>query len=156
MMRLPPGLAMEIEDQPAEADVEILPHALEAFNEQCWPEHQQWHPLGVFVRDAARIVAGLAGETYAGWLFVRYLWVSGELRGHGLGSALLRAGEIRAAERGCHSAFLDTFSFQAPDFYRKLGYEVFGELAWSTEHRRIFLRKSLTQGANDRSAHENR
>jgi hypothetical protein len=36
--------------------------------------------------------------------------------------------EIRARERGCHSAWLDTFSFQARGFYEKLGYEEFGRL----------------------------
>jgi GNAT superfamily N-acetyltransferase len=142
-MNLPPGTRLDIEDEPAEADVEVLPHKLEDFNESQWPRHQPWKPLGVFVRDREKIVAGLAGETYSGWLFVRYLWVSEDLRGQGVGRQLLAAGEDRARERGCYSVWLDTFSFQAPGFYRKLGYEVFAEVDWSPDHKRLFLRKQL-------------
>jgi hypothetical protein len=56
------------------------------------------------------------------------------------------AAEGRAVERGCHSAWVDTFSFQAPGFYPKLGYEVFGELDYPPGHKRIFLQKRLSGG----------
>jgi GNAT superfamily N-acetyltransferase len=137
------GLRLDVEDEPKDEDVEVLPNGLEAFNERRWPGHQRWKPIGVFVRDRESIVAGLAGDTYSGWLFIRYLWVSDALRGQGIGRKLMGGGEDRALERGCHSAWVDTFSFQAPGFYRKLGYEVFGELDWSPEHKRYFLRKRL-------------
>ena len=122
---------------------------LEAFNERQWPGHQLWQPLGVFVRDGRHrnIVAGLAGETYAGWLYVRYLRVSATLRGQEIGCELIDKAESRALERGCHSAWLDTFGFQAPGFYQTLGYEVFGELNWSADHKRVFLHKRLAQPA---------
>jgi len=141
----PSHLRLDIEDAPAEADVEALPNGLEAFNESRWPGHQQWRPLAVFARDGEAIVAGLAGETYSGWLFIKYLWVSDALRRKGVGRELMAAAERRAAERGCHSAWVDTFSFQAPGFYRKLGYEPFGELDYPPEFKRIFLRKRLAK-----------
>jgi GNAT superfamily N-acetyltransferase len=137
------GLRLDVDDQPAEEDVEVLPNGLEAFNESCWPGHQKWQPLAVFARDRETVVAGLEGETYAGWLFIKYLWVSEALRGKGIGRALMGAAERRAAERGCHSAWVDTFSFLAPGFYPRLGYEPFGELDYPPEFRRIFLRKQL-------------
>jgi GNAT superfamily N-acetyltransferase len=143
VVNLSSGLRLDIEDEPADADVEVLPWRLEDFNERRWPGHQPWKPLGVFVRDRDAIVAGLAGETYSGWLFIRYLWVSDGLRGQGIGRGLMGGGENRASERGCHSAWVDTFSFQAPGFYRKLGYEVFAELDWSPNHKRFFLQKRL-------------
>ncbi|MGA8445758.1 MAG: GNAT family N-acetyltransferase [Roseiarcus sp.] len=139
------GLRLDIDDQPADADVEVLPNGLEAFNESRWPGHQKWRPLAVFARDGATIVAGLAGETYSGWLFIRYLWVSDALRGKGIGRELMGAAEGRAVERGCHSAWVDTFSFQAPGFYRKLGYAPFGELDYPPDFTRIFLRKRLAK-----------
>ena len=85
-MVLPAGLRLAVEDAPSEADIELLPHRLEDFNESRWPGHQPWQPLGVFVRDGEAIAAGLAGETYAGWLFVRYLWVAEHLRGQASGA----------------------------------------------------------------------
>ena len=43
-----------------------------------------------------------------------------------LGKELVHSLEVAAAERGCRQITLDTYSFQAPEFYHKLGYEVFG------------------------------
>jgi GNAT superfamily N-acetyltransferase len=138
------GCRLTVEDAPADADVEVLPYALEAYNEGRWPQHPSWQPLAVFLRDEARIVAGLAGETYCGWLFVKYLWVSEGLRGNGVGRELMAQAEVLARERGCHSAWLDTFSFQAPGFYEKLGYQEFGRLDYPPDHHRRFMRKRLT------------
>jgi GNAT superfamily N-acetyltransferase len=143
-MNLPSGLRLDVDDQPADADVEVLPNGLEAFNESRWPGHQKWRPLAVFARRRRTVVAGLAGETYSGWLFIRYLWVSEALRGKGVGRELMTAAEGRAVERGCHSAWVDTFSFQAPGFYQKLGYAPFGELDYPPDFKRIFLQKRLT------------
>ena len=146
-MNLSSGLRLDIEDAPSDADVEILPNGLEAFNESRWPGHQPWRPLAVFARDGQRILAGLGGETYSGWLSIRYLWVGEGLRGKGIGRELMAGAERRALERGCHSAWVDTFSFQAPGFYRKLGYEAFGELDYPPEHKRFFLKKRLTRAS---------
>jgi GNAT superfamily N-acetyltransferase len=88
-------LRFDIEDAPRDADVEVLPNGLEAFNERQWPGHQPWRPLAVFARDGERIVAGLAGESYSGWLFIRYLWVSDALRGQGIGRKLMASAEGR-------------------------------------------------------------
>jgi len=147
-MSLPAGLRLDVEDQPTDADVEVLPRGLEAFNESRWPGHQPWQSLAVFVREQDRIIAGLAGETYGGWLFVKYLWVSDGLRGQGVGRQLMDTAGTRALQRGCHSVWLDTFGFQAPGFYRKLGFEVFAELDWSADHKRFFLRKPLKPNAD--------
>ena len=141
---LGPGYRLAVEDDPAEADVEVLPNGLEAFNERQWPHHSRWLPLAVFIRHEGAVVAGLAGETYCGRLFIRYLWVSQDLRGRGVGRELMARAEGRARDRGCHSAWVDTFSFQAPGFYRKLDYEEFGRLDYPPDHQRHFLGKRLT------------
>ena len=71
---------------------------------------------------------------------------SGSARGQGVGSQLLAMAEQEAVARGCHSAYLDTFSFQALPFYQKQGYEVFGTLDnYPGEHKRYFLRKQLVR-----------
>ena len=68
------SFALTVEEKPSEADREALPDLLEAFNERHWPGHQPWQEVAVFARDAAGAVAGgLYGETYGGWLFIRYL-----------------------------------------------------------------------------------
>ena len=52
--------------------------------------------------------------------------------------------EVRARERGCHSARLETFSFQALGFYEKLGYQDFARLGYPPDHHKHFMRKRLT------------
>ncbi|MEB2279431.1 GNAT family N-acetyltransferase [Lysinibacillus xylanilyticus] len=80
--------------------------------------------IGLFVEDEeGNRVAGLIGDTHGNWLEVEYLWVSEKLRGQHIGTELMRNAEKIAINRGCKYAFLNTFSFQAPDFYVKLGYE---------------------------------
>ncbi|MGA4841418.1 GNAT family N-acetyltransferase [Streptomyces sp. G45] len=83
-------------------------------------------PLGVWaLGDDGAFVGGLAGHTWAGWLHVSLLWVSDEARGVGLGGRILTEAErVAREERGCRRARLETWDFQAPDFYRKFGYEV--------------------------------
>ena len=65
----------------------------------------------------------LIGETFGNWLMIKYLWVSGELRGTGIGSELLKLAEEEALSRGARYVFVDTFDFQAPAFYEKHGYQ---------------------------------
>jgi GNAT superfamily N-acetyltransferase len=147
MMDLPPGHHLTVEDRPAPADVDALAYGLEAFNVRRWPGHPPWQELAVFVRDQGGTVGGgLAGHTYAGWMFVQYLWLADHLRGAGLGRDLIGQAECIAIRRGCHSAYLDTFSFQACGFYEAPGYTLFGTLDYPPGHQRHFLQKRLAAG----------
>jgi GNAT superfamily N-acetyltransferase len=147
MMDLPPGHHLTIEDRPAPADVDALSHDLEAFNERRWPGHLPCQELAVFVRDQGdAVVGGLAGHTYAGWMFVQYLWLADRLRGAGLVRDLIEHAERIAIRRGCHSAYLGTFSFQARAFCEALGYTLFGTLDYPPGHQRYFLQKRLAAG----------
>lgn len=90
------------------------------------------------------VVGGVIGATYWDWLYINLMWLQEAFRGQGYGSRLLALAEQEARKRGAMNAYLDTFSFQAPDFYKKHGYEVFGELAdFPAGHKRYFMRKQL-------------
>lgn len=90
------------------------------------------------------IVGGVLGEVYFDWLYVDLLWVKDELRGKGYGQRLMDLLEKEARKLGAQNAYLDTFSFQAPDFYKRQGYQVFGELQdFPPGHQRYFLTKQL-------------
>jgi GNAT superfamily N-acetyltransferase len=90
------------------------------------------------------IAGGVIGETHWEWFFINLMWIKEELRGCGYGHKLLLAAEQEARQRGARNAYLDTFSFQAPDFYKKHGYQVFGVLENFPEgHQRIYLTKQL-------------
>lgn len=90
------------------------------------------------------IVGGVIGETHWRWLHIDLMWVKEELRGRGYGHRLLTLAEEEGRKRGAKHAYLDTFSFQAPDFYEQHGYRVFGELPdFPQGHRRYYLTKEL-------------
>jgi GNAT superfamily N-acetyltransferase len=59
---------------------------------------------------------------------IESLWVDPRYRSKGYGSTLLRKVEEEAHKRGCSLIHLDTFDFQAKDFYLAHAYEVFGVL----------------------------
>jgi len=101
--------------------------------------------LGIYLRnEEGMVTAGLVGNTFGLWLTVRYLWISEELREQGIGSRILLKAEEAAKERGCRYVFLDTFSFQAPDFYKKYGYtEVFTLENYPVDGKRHYFTKTL-------------
>lgn len=133
-----------LETEPRHSDVQAVVTGLIAYNEaQVGPLGEQH--LIYFLRAADQtVVGGLLGETYWGWLHIQILWISDSLRHQGHGTALLAAAEQEAIRRGCHHAYLDTLSFQAPTFYEKNGYTRFGALQdMPRGHTRYFLQKEL-------------
>jgi len=100
-----------------------------------------------------RVIKGQNGDMLAGinsilycWncLNIDVLWVREDSRKEGYGSALLNEIEKIAKEKGCKLIHLDTFDFQAKDFYLKHGYEVFGVLDdCPVEHKRYYMKKNI-------------
>jgi len=114
-----------------------------AFNKQALGNWDA-KPLAVTVRHRGEIVGGLVAQTYLGWMFVIAFWVADEFRGKGYGSKVMQAAEKEARRRGVTNVYLDTFSFQAPGFYKKLGYREFGKLRnFPAGHSRSWLTKAL-------------
>jgi GNAT superfamily N-acetyltransferase len=108
------------------------------------------HLVGFFLKNTrGEWLGGLMGHIWGGWLHVRFLWVTEALRGKGHGSRLMDAAEALAVERRAFGATLETHSFQAPVFYAKRGYEVFGRLEdYPPGHTKLFLRKRLDLAAD--------
>ena len=103
-------------------------------------------PLAITLQDPENdaIIGGLWGESYYDWLFINFLIVPDIFRKRGVGSALMKKAEEIAANRGCLGIRLDTFSFQAPAFYEKLGYRRYGRLVNHPKgHDRIYYFKEL-------------
>lgn len=85
-------------------------------------------PLACFVRQAGQLLGGATGRLERGRLFVEYLWVDEALRGQGLGSRLLAALEVAAAEAGASSALLDTLLDDTAALYQRRGYAVLAQV----------------------------
>lgn len=102
----------------------------------------QWGLLVVTVRDAAgAVVGGLWGRTGYGFLFIELLAL-GPARQQGLGRRVMAEAEAEAKRRGLVGAWLDTWTFQAPGFYEKLGFSECGRIRdYPPGHDRIFYTK---------------
>jgi GNAT superfamily N-acetyltransferase len=135
---------LNVEDRPDQNDVDFLDDQINRYNVAV-TGIDDWRALAIFVRDdAGTIMAGLSGGTWAGYLEVKSLWVREDRRGQGHGRRLLLAAEREALARGCDRVLLDTHDFQAIEFYKRLGYEIFGEFdGIGGRHTRYYLRKRL-------------
>jgi GNAT superfamily N-acetyltransferase len=117
-------LTFEETDAPAPSDAAVVDGGLHAFN-QASADLAGIRSLACFVRSpAGDVVAGAVGRYWGTAAELQQLWVRDDLRRGGLGSRVVRSFEALARRKGCDLLYLDTFTFQAPDFYRKLGYAV--------------------------------
>lgn len=117
-----PVVRYAVEEAARRADLDAVDAGLDAFN-QGEPELRRVRPLNVLARDAqGQLLGGAVGRSWGGCAELQQLWVQDEGRRRGLGRRLMARFEAEAAGRGCRLVYLDTFSFQAPDFYRRLGY----------------------------------
>lgn len=98
------------------------------------------------VRDRkGRVLGGLILQSYWKESYVELLWLSAQARRLGYGRRLMQEAERRARRRGSLLIHLNTYSFQAPGFYEKLGFRRFGGMAGSPRGAsRHFYVKELT------------
>ena len=99
----------------------------------------------IIKNEYGELLAGIKSIVYCwGCLHIDVLWVKEEFRMHGLGTTLLREIESIAAKNGCKLAHLDTYDFQAKDFYLKQGYDIVGVLSdCPPGHKRYYMSKKL-------------
>jgi GNAT superfamily N-acetyltransferase len=134
-----------IDDSPTAEDVITVRRGLVDYNVATARIDEQ-QSLAVFIRDEHdHVVGGITGEVWGKVLEIRYMWLHEDVRGQSFGHHALIAIEQEAVKRGCTTAILDTYSFQAPDFYRKHGYQVFAVVeGYADRHQKYFMQKVLT------------
>lgn len=141
-----PRYTLILETHPKAEDKQFIWDSLEAFNLQASQIPPDYQELVLLVRaNDGTLMGGLLGGTFWQWLNISILWVHEDLRGQGFGTDLLKTAEQEALKRGCHSAFLDTMSWQALSFYQQHGYSLYGQLEdFPLGHTRYYLRKRLS------------
>jgi GNAT superfamily N-acetyltransferase len=137
-------LTFTLENQPASEQKNLILGSLDAFNEaQAGPCN--FKEFTLFARsETGSFVGGLVGWTHWNHFFVCALFVEERARRQGIGRELMKRAEELAVEEGCNTIYLDTFDFQAPGFYEKLGFKVFGTLQdYPAGHQRFYLVKQI-------------
>lgn len=100
--------------------------------------------FGFEYQEDGKIIGGVTGKIRWDWMYIQYLWVSPLKTGKGLGKELMLKAETFAREKNCVGIHVDTFSYQAPEFYKALGFSEFGRLEnYPDTATRIYLQKRL-------------
>jgi GNAT superfamily N-acetyltransferase len=92
--------------------------------------------------------SGLAyknAEDYSGWFYLTDLFVEKAYRSQRIGTQLLKALEEEIIAIGVKHIWTWTAGYEAPEFYRKQGYEIFTEMEnwYSDGSSRVGVRKQL-------------
>lgn len=98
--------------------------------------------LFVLQDDAGNKLGGIQGRIFSGWLLIYCLYSTRNVKG--VGTRLLEHTEQFARDKHCKGIQLTTFEFQAPDFYKKHGYEIYAELPnFVGNYKNIYMKKML-------------
>ncbi len=118
------NVTIESYDAHPSAECGAVDEGIGQFNDAAAPLHEV-KPLVCLARSEDKsVVGGAVGRRWGTCVELQQLWVAEGRRAEGVGSILMSAFEKLACSHGCKSIFLETFSFQALDFYLKLGYSV--------------------------------
>ncbi|WP_391091601.1 GNAT family N-acetyltransferase [Vibrio sp. NH-UV-68] len=124
---------------------DVIYTGLKSFNMKHFPD-QDVHSLACYVEDErGEFVGGLTGEIFTNTLFVEFLWIDESQRKSGVGSLLMARLETEAKAYGVTDLYLDTYTFQAPGFYAKLGFKEVGRYTGfpTAGVDKIFLQKNI-------------
>jgi ribosomal protein S18 acetylase RimI-like enzyme len=120
-------MKQEFECNPSEESIGEVYKGLSAFNRNYFPEPGEIE-FACFLKDASgNIQGGVVGKIVISTARIKYLWVSEHLRNRGYGKELMATIEREAKSRQLISITLETYSFQAPLFYERLGFKKVGE-----------------------------
>ncbi len=132
------------ESNPTPEETQILDDAImqQAF------EKKAFKPLdffAFFIRDEHHtILGGCNGNTLYGCLYIDQLWVSDPLRHQGFGTQLMNAAIQYGKNMNCTFATVNTFDWEALEFYQKQGFQIeFERRGFFKGAVFYFLRKEL-------------
>ena len=108
----------------SEQDNRYIHQQLRRYNRQFMRDFKDYN---FHIKQDGQIVAGIVAASTMDTLEVEFLFVEEGCRGQGLGRMLLEQAENLARQDGCKRVLLNTYSFQAPGFYRRMGYELLAQ-----------------------------
>lgn len=103
----------------SETDSGYIHEKLREYNAQYMHETEDFN---FHIEDNGRVIGGIIAGSLGDTLEVEFLYVEEHYRKKGIGRRLLAHIEMLALQKGLKRILLNTYSFQAPEFYKKLGY----------------------------------
>lgn len=119
---------MEIREVDSKKNQEMLSNILENYSQAQNKDIPVFEKKEVSLAayDGDTFLGGIVGELFWNQLHVSLLAIHPDNQKGGIGSQLLQRIEAIARENNCSLILLETMSWQAPKFYPKHGYTLFG------------------------------
>ncbi len=135
---------INLETNPAPDDIQILCDGI-SHEAQKKKQLKSVSSFAFFIRDEnGKIIGGCNGDILYGQLYVSQLWIDEKLRGQGYGTKLMQLAENHAKQNNCSFVAVNTMNFEAPEFYKKLGFIIeFERHGFDKDSVFYFLRKDL-------------
>ncbi|MBX2849355.1 MAG: GNAT family N-acetyltransferase [Acidiferrobacterales bacterium] len=135
---------IEISSNATSEEIELVGNELDNFNAQS-SSIAEVKALQVIAKaNEFEVVGGAIGRTWGECCELLKIWVTPESRSKGIGNLIMDAFESEAKKRGCKLVYLDTFSFQAPRFYKLRGYrEMLRTSGFTNNAEKLHFQKSL-------------
>lgn len=105
-------------------------------------------PISFEIYDETLLVGAIVVQPFWGQLHIKYLFVEKDYREQGIARMLMNHALEFGRKRECHFAFVETMSFQAPEFYKKMGFTIeFSRAGYAENTSFHYLKKPLNDGA---------
>lgn len=101
-------------------------------------------PVSFELYESDKLAGSIVCQMVWGQLHIKLLFVEENHRNKGYARNLINQAIAYGKKRNCKFAFVETFNFQAPDFYVKMGFEI--ELirkGYDHETKFFYLRRDL-------------
>lgn len=101
-------------------------------------------PWSIELKDETSLKGSATGFILYGALYTDMLFVEKDLWGLGYGTKIMHLAESLGSQRGCSFALVNTFDFEALEFYKKIGYYIeFTREGFDKGCKMYMLRKHL-------------
>jgi|SaaInlStandDraft_5_1057022.scaffolds.fasta_scaffold55739_2 N-acetylglutamate synthase-like GNAT family acetyltransferase len=98
----------------------------------------------VSVKKEGAVVGGAIIYLHKDALYLDVIWCVEECRGQGIGTKIISMLENEAKRTNKTKLFVDTYAFQAQDFYLKQGFKIIGKVpGYLLGYDRIFFLKEV-------------
>jgi GNAT superfamily N-acetyltransferase len=137
------SIKVVVDHDPSQADNAVISEGIIASNAHILGERDK--TFSIFLKnDLGKVFGGIQAFLDSESVYIDVLWVEEKLQKKGYGTKLLEAVELEAFKNVCKYLTVDTWDFQAEEFYLKNGYERIGEVKnYWLGHSKISLRKKI-------------
>ncbi len=124
---------------------QVVTAGFERHTKECSAPSYQKERINWLAYESEDILVGvLTANLLWDWIYIDELWVDERYRGTGLGQKLMNFAEDYAISHSLTGLWIWTQSWQAPNFYDRLGYEEFTRFNdFPKGHYRIGFRKYI-------------